>query len=153
MNHLDELDATILRLLQTNAHYTNKEIAARLGMTITPVYERIKRLENQGYIKQYITLLDKEKIGKTLTSFCSVSLRHHTKENVEQFEQEIQQFHEVQECYHIAGASDFLLKVTVKNMAEYHDFVRNKLSTIENIGNLNSSFVLSEIKYTLAYDI
>ncbi|MDJ1469492.1 Lrp/AsnC family transcriptional regulator [Cytophagaceae bacterium DM2B3-1] len=153
MEELDDLDVTILRLLQENAHYTNKEIAARLGMTITPVYERIKRLENQGYIKKYITLLDKEKIGKTLTSFCSVSLRHHTKDNVEQFEKEIQQFNEVQECYHVAGATDFLLKVTVKNMSEYHDFVRNKLSTIENIGNLNSSFVLNEIKYTLAYDI
>jgi DNA-binding Lrp family transcriptional regulator len=153
MTQLDELDITILRLLQENAHYTNKEIAAKLGMTITPVYERIKRLESQGYIKQYITILDKEKIGKGLTSFCSVSLRHHTRENVEQFEREIQQFTEVQECYHVAGASDFLLKVTVKNMAEYHDFVRNKLSTIENIGSLNSSFVLNEIKYTLAYNI
>ncbi len=153
MENLDKLDVDILRLLQANAHYTNKEIAARLKLTITPVFERIRRLENQGYIKQYVALLDKQKIGKALTAFCSVSLRHHTKENVEQFEREIQQFSEVQECYHVAGASDFLLKVSVKNMAEYHDFVRNKLSTIENIGNLNSSFVLSEIKYTLAYDI
>ncbi len=153
MQLLDELDLTILRMLQQNAHFTNKEIAAKLGMTITPVYERIKRLESQGYIKQYITILDKEKIGKALTSFCSVSLRHHTRENVEQFEREIQQFTEVQECYHVAGASDFLLKIIVKNMGEYHDFVRNKLSTIENIGSLNSSFVLNEIKYTLAYHI
>jgi Lrp/AsnC family transcriptional regulator, leucine-responsive regulatory protein len=153
MEHLDKLDVDILRLLQANAHYTNKEIAARLRLTITPVFERIKRLESQGYIKQYVALLDKEKIGKALTAFCNVSLRHHTKENVEQFEREIQQFSEVQECYHVAGASDFLLKISVKNMAEYHDFIRNKLSTIENIGNLNSAFVLNEIKYTLAYDI
>jgi len=153
MMDLDELDIIILRLLQENAHYTNKEIAAHLGMTITPVYERIKRLENQGFIKQYITLLNKEKIGKTLTSFCSVSLRHHTRENVEQFEREILQFNEVLECYHIAGVSDFLLKVIVSNMSEYHDFIRNKLSTIENIGSVNSSFVLNEIKYSLAYSI
>ncbi len=153
MDSIDELDVAILRMLQQNAQYTNKEIAGKLGLTITPVYERIKRLESNGYIKQYVALLDKFRIGKTLTAFCNVSLKQHTKENVETFERQIQQFNEVQECYHIAGVFDFLLKVSVKNMSEYHDFIRNKLSTIENIGNLNSSFVLSEIKYSLAYDI
>ena len=153
MEALDEIDIAILRLLQENAHYTNKEIAAKLSLTITPVFERIKRLEAQGYVRQYVALLDKDRIGKGLAAFCNVTLRHHTKENVEQFEREIQQFNEVQECYHVAGASDFLLKVSVGSMAEYHHFIRNKLSTIENIGNLNSSFVLNEIKYTLAYDI
>ncbi len=150
---LDESDLSILRLLQQNAHYTNKEIAASLGLTVTPVYERIKRLESQGYIKKYVALLDKNMIGKPLTAFCHVSLRHHTKENVEKFETESKQLEEVQECYHVAGVFDFLLKVSVSSMNDYHSFIRDKLSTIENIGNINSSFVLNEIKYSLAYEI
>jgi Lrp/AsnC family transcriptional regulator, leucine-responsive regulatory protein len=153
MDSLDHLDRQILELLQQDAHFTNKEIAARLGLTTTPVYERIKHLESDGFIKQYVAVLDKNKIGKTLTAFCNVSLRHHTKENVEKFESEIKHFTEVQECYHIAGVFDFLVKVSVGNMNDYHDFIKNKLSTIENIGTLNSSFVLSEIKYNLAYDL
>ncbi len=153
MESLDHLDRQILELLQQDAHFTNKEIAARLGLTTTPVYERIKFLENDGYIKQYVAVLDKNKIGKTLTAFCNVSLRHHTKENVEKFESEITRFPEVQECYHIAGVFDFLLRVSVGNMNDYHDFIKNKLSSIENIGTMNSSFVMHEIKYNLAYDL
>lgn len=153
MEGLDNLDKQILTLLQLDAHFTNKEIAARLGLTTTPVYERIKRLEADGFIKHYVAVLDKNKINKMLTAFCNVSLRHHTKENVEKFEAEITKFTEVQECYHVAGVFDFLMRISVGNMNEYHSFIKDKLSTIENIGTVNSSFVLNEIKYNLAYDL
>jgi Lrp/AsnC family transcriptional regulator, leucine-responsive regulatory protein len=153
LDELDQIDKQILQYLQEDAHYTNKTLAAKLGLTTTPVYERIKSLENKGYIKKYAALLDKNKIGKSLTAFCNVSLRHHTKENVENFEAEISTISAVQEVYHIAGGFDFLIKISVGQMSDYHDFIKNKLSTIENIGSISSSFVLTEIKHTTAYEV
>ncbi|WP_128543408.1 Lrp/AsnC family transcriptional regulator [Larkinella soli] len=153
MEHLDETDKTILRILQQDAKVTTKELAGRLGLTISPVYERIKRLESLGYIRQYVAVLNKDLLSQPITTFCQVSMRYHDKAFIEKFEEEIQKLEEVQECYHMAGEVDFLLKINIGSLPEYHDFVRNKLSKIENIGTLNSTFVLKEIKHTTGYHI
>jgi len=152
MDPIDEIDKSILRELQKNAKITTKELASKLNLTISPVYERIKRLENLGFITEYVAVLNKYMINKPFTSYCQVSMRYH-EEYIDKFEEEILKLDEVQECYHIAGQIDFLLKINVGSIDEYHDFIRYKLSKINNIGILNSAFVLKEIKKTYAYNI
>ncbi len=139
MEPLDAIDKQLLRLLQNDAKQTTKELAAHLGLTLSPVYERVRRLENLGYIKQYIAVLDKNLLGQPITTFCQVSMRYHDKAFIDKFEEEVQKLEEVQECYHMAGQVDFLLKIHVGSLNEYHDFVKYKLSQIENIGVMNDS--------------
>ena len=153
MQNLDEIDKKLLRKLQINAKATTKQLAAELGLTISPVYERIRRLENTGFIKQYVAILDKKRLNRSITAICQVSMRYHSEAFIEKFEQEIQDLDEVQECYHMGGQVDFLLKINVNSLDEYHDFVKYKLSKIDNIGVLNSTFVLKEIKHNFAYAI
>jgi len=152
MSTIDNIDKIILRELQQNAKITTKELANILNLTISPVYERIKRLENLGYVKQYVAVLNKDLVSKSFTTYCQVSMRYHNEAFIDKFEQEIQNLDEVQECYHIAGQIDFLLKINVSSLDEYHDFIRYKLSKISNIGVLNSAFVLKEIKHTHAFN-
>lgn len=140
-------------MLQKDAKVTAKELASSLNLTVSPVYERIRRMESLGYIKKYVAILDKNLINKSVTSICQVSMRYHNEAFIENFEQEIQKLHEVQECYHLAGQVDFVLKIHVNSLEEYHDFVKYKLSKIENIGVLNSTFVLKEIKHSSEYYI
>lgn len=148
MEVLDEIDRTILRLLQFDAKISAKEIANQLNITVSPVYERIRRLETQGHIMQYVAILDRKLIDRPITTICQVSMRYHNEAFIEKFEQEIKKLDEVQECYHMAGQVDFLLKINIKSLDEYHDFVKYKLSKIDNIGVLNSTFVLKEIKHS-----
>ncbi len=150
MRSLDSIDFRILQLLQENAKSTNKDIAARLGMTTTPIYERIKRLEEEGYIQKYVALVDRRKLDYALAAYCNVSLKEHSQTFLQQFEKQIQAIPEVQECYHIAGSFDYLLKVVVRDMVAYQDFVVNKLAALDNIGNVESSFVMTEVKYSTA---
>ncbi len=150
---MDKTDRRLLSLLQHNARLTNKELAQDLRLTITPVFERIKRLEKRGIITRYVALADKEKLGKQLTAFCNVSLKEHTKEIIRNFEKQIVRLPEVMECHHVAGRNDYMLKVVTDNMASYHHFIYNELTTIQGIGNVNSSFVMKEIKYTTAYSV
>lgn len=153
MEHLDDTDKAILRIVQKDAKITAKEIASGLKLTTSPIYDRIRRLEQHGFIKKYVAILDKTLINKSVTSLCQVSLRYHNEAFIENFEQEIQKLDEVQECYHLAGQVDFILKIHVGSLEEYHDFVKFKLSKIENIGVLNSTFVLKEIKHSSEYYI
>lgn len=153
MNTIDEIDLKILRLLQVDAKKTTKEIADTLHMTTSPVYERIRRLEKKGYIKKYVALLNKKPLSKLVSAICMVSLRYHNEGFIETFEKQIKALKEVQECYHMAGKVDFFLKIHVESLENYHDFVRTKLSKIDNIGVLESYFVLKEIVNTTEFDI
>ena len=153
MEQLDSTDITILRILQKDSKKTAKEIALILNLTPSPVYERIRRLEKQGFIKKYVAILDKKLIDRSITTICQVSMRYHNEAFIEKFEEQIQNLKEVQECYHMAGQVDFILKIHTKSLEEYHDFVKTKLSKIENIGVLNSTFVLKEIKQSSEFYI
>lgn len=153
MEELDPTDLTILRILQEDSKKTAKEIANILSLTTSPVYERIRRLEKHGFIKKYVAILDKKLIDRSMTTICQVSMRYHNEAFIEKFEEQIQNLQEVQECYHMAGQVDFILKIHTKSLEEYHDFVKTKLSKIENIGVLNSTFVLKEIKHTSEFYI
>ena len=151
MEPLDEIDKIILKNLQENAKITTKELASILNLSISPVYERIKRLESHKYIEQYVAVLNRILLKQPITTLCQVSMRYHNEEFIEKFEEEINKLDEVQECYHMAGGVDFMLKINMGSLDEYHDFVKNKLSKIDNIGTLISTFVLKEIKHSHAF--
>ena len=145
---LDKNDLAILRLLQQNARITVKEISQQIHLSTTPVHERIKRLEQTGVIKQYATLVDHAKVKKGLMVICYVSLKEHSKNAGLKFIKTINELNEVIECYNISGEFDFMLKVVEENMDSYYDFHVNRLSQIENMGNVQSVFVMGIIKET-----
>lgn len=144
----DKKDLAILKLLQQNARYTVKEIASQVHLSTTPVHERIKRLEETGIIRQYATLLDPAKINKALTVICYVSLKQHGKQSGSKFINQILSLPEVTECFSISGEFDFMLKIVCADMNEYYDFHVNILSEIENVGHVQSVFVMGVIKDT-----
>ncbi len=146
--NLDQKDIAILKLLQENARATVKEISDKVHLSTTPVYERIKRMEGAGVIKQYATLVDHSKVKKGLIVICYVSLKQHNKTAGAKFIKAINEMSEVIECYIISGAFDFMLKVIAENMNDYYDFHVNKLSEIENIANVQSVFVMGTVKQT-----
>lgn len=150
---LDEIDLKILRILQNDSKKTTKEIADIINLSASPVYERTRKLEKKGYIKKYVAILDKTLVRRPVTAICMVSLRYHNEGFIDKFELQIKALDEVQECYHMAGKIDFFLKINIESLELYHDFVRSKLSKIENIGVLESSFVLKEIYHTTEYYI
>jgi Lrp/AsnC family leucine-responsive transcriptional regulator len=145
---LDAKDISILALLQQNARMTVKEIADKIHLSTTPVHERIKRMETNGVIKQYATLVDPAKVKKGLIAICYVSLKEHSKTAGTKFIKAINAMTEVLECYTISGEFDFMLKVVTEDMNAYHDFHVNKLSNIENMGHVQSVFVMGVIKQT-----
>jgi DNA-binding Lrp family transcriptional regulator len=145
---LDKKDLEILRLLQENARVTVKEISEKVHLSTTPVHERIKRMEESGVIKQYVTLVDHNKVKKGLMVICYVSLKQHSKNAGDKFIKTIHLLNEVIECYNISGEFDFMLKVVAEDMNDYYDFHVNQLSQIENIGNVQSVFVMGIIKQT-----
>ena len=148
ISNLDEKDIMILRVLQHNARATVKEIADKIHLSTTPVHERIKRMEESGVIRQYATLLDHTKVNKGLMVICYVSLKQHNKNAGAKFIKSIQEMPEVIECYNISGEFDFMLKVVAENMDDYYHFHVNKLSQAENIGHVQSVFVMGVIKDT-----
>jgi DNA-binding Lrp family transcriptional regulator len=145
---LDVKDIAILKLLQQNARATVKDISEAVHLSSTPVHERIKRMEEQGVIKQYVTLVDAEKVKKGLTVICYLSLKQHSKEAGSHFIAHILDMPEVLECYNISGEFDFMLKIVAENMNAYYDFHVNKLGQMENIGHVQSIFVMGVIKQT-----
>lgn len=148
MNQLDETDLLLLRLLANNSKHTNKELAALVNLSPSPVFERVKRLESSGYIKKYIAILDAEKFNQGFIVFCNIRLKQHDKKIGHQFVEDILDIDEVVECYNISGDYDFILKVYARDMKHYQDFVFNKLGSVESIGSTHSTFVMAEIKNT-----
>jgi Lrp/AsnC family transcriptional regulator, leucine-responsive regulatory protein len=151
MHVLDSIDLRILHLLQHDARLTNKEVADKLSKSVTPIYERIKRLEDEGYIMRYVALVNKDLIGKHLTAFTTVQLKEHSAQALRGFEKEVVKFPEVMECYHMTGRFDFLIKMAIKDMKEYNELLMGKLATLPNVGGLETFFVLSEGKKETAY--
>ena len=150
---MDKTDKSILNLLQKNARTTNKELAQELGLSTTPIFERVKKLEKNGVIKNYVALVDNKKVDKKLIAFVSIELMRHNKGQLMNFENSISRLKEVMECFHIAGSTDYILKIAVADMEEYHKFLTDRLSAIENIASIDSSFVLTEVKRETAFAV
>ena len=150
---LDSTDREILKLLQKNALLTNKEISSKLFKSIATIYERIRRLTENGYILRTVAILDRKKIDKNLIAFSQVLLNDHAASTLSQFEIEVAKFPEVMECFQMTGNFDFLLRIATSDMESYHNFYRNKLATLPNITTVQSFFVLSQTKSDTAYPL
>ncbi|WP_040253836.1 Lrp/AsnC family transcriptional regulator [Psychroserpens mesophilus] len=150
MIQLDPIDKKLLHFLQKDSKQTNKELSHKLNLSVTAVYERIKKLERGGIISKHVALLDKKKVHKNFVTFCSIKLVQHSKDYVIDFEKQVTKLDEVLECYHISGDYDYLLKVIVADMDEFREFMVKKLTTISHIGSTHSAFMINEVKHTTA---
>ncbi|WP_211290331.1 Lrp/AsnC family transcriptional regulator [Polaribacter gangjinensis] len=147
---LDETDKKLLNLLQQNAKQTTKQLSLQLNLSVTAVYERIKKLEKEHVIEKYVSIINKQKIEKNFLVFCHIKLMQHTKEYVTTFEKEILKLEEVSECFHVSGDYDYILKIYVKDMESFRDFMLTKLTAIKYIGSTHSSFAIEQLKNTTA---
>lgn len=147
MDTLDKTDLQILRTLQEDARLTTKELAARVGLSSTPVFERLKRLENHGYIKKYMAVVDAGKLNRGFVVFCKVKLLRMNREIALEFTRMVQNIPEVTECYNTSGSTDYLLKIHASDMESYQDFLIHRLGTLESLGSVESMFVMNEVKH------
>lgn len=148
--NFDETDKKLMLFLQEDAKQTTKELAYKLGLSVTAVYERVRKMENTGVISKYVALLNREKINRNFIVLCHIKLVQHKKEYVLQFEKEVMNLQEVTECFHVSGDYDYILKIGVKDMEDYRNFMLSKLTTLQHIASTHSSFMISEIKNTTA---
>ena len=146
MDNLDKIDLSLLKILQENSKLTMKEIAGRVNLSTTPVFERLKRLESEGYIKKYVALLDAEKLNRGFIVYCCVKLKQLSREIAYDFMSIIKNIPEVSECYNISGEYDYLLKVLAPDMKYYQEFILNVIGTIGSVGSVTSMFVMSAVK-------
>ncbi len=145
---MDAIDKKILEILQTDAMKTAKEMAEELALTPTPIYERIRKLENSGYIRQYVALLDAEMLGKNIVVFMNIAIKEHQAEKRNEFVRQMEDLDAVSELYHTSGSYDFLVKVRFNSIKDYKDFLVNEVAAIPNISDIDSQIVLEEIKYS-----
>lgn len=145
---MDAIDTQILEILQTDCMKTAKEMAAKLSLTYTPIYERIKKLENAGLIKHYVALLDADLLGKSLLVFLNLTVKDHSQSERELFIQQIDGIEEITEFYHVSGAYDFVAKARFSTIKEYRNFLVNEIAAISNVSDIDSQIVLEEIKYS-----
>ena len=149
--HFDTIDKKLLEFLQADAKKTTKELSQKLNLSVTAVYERIKKLEREGVISNYVALINRAKINKNFVVLCHIKLVKHNKELIAQFENEIVKLPEVLECFHVSGDYDYILKICVKDMEAYREFMVTKLTGLQHIGSTHSTFMIGEVKNTTAY--
>tara|TARA_B100000745_G_C19981436_1_gene332491 strand:- start:55 stop:525 length:471 start_codon:yes stop_codon:yes gene_type:complete len=150
---VDETDLKILKLLQSDAKLTAKNLGDRIALSQTPVYERIKKLERNGVIKKYVAILEPEKLNKSLVVFMNITILEHKVGSREDVINHLSQLDEITELFHTSGQFDFMAKVRVSKVSDYRDFLVDRMANIENIKNIESHIVLEEIKYSTSLNI
>jgi Lrp/AsnC family leucine-responsive transcriptional regulator len=150
---MDSIDKKLLILLQKDSKKTTKELSVKLNLSVTAVYERIKKLEREGFIKNYVALINRSKVGKSFIVFCHIKLIQHTREFLTKFESQVVKLSEILECHHVSGDYDYILKIAVRDMEEYREFLVTKLTTLEHIGSTHSTFMISEVKNTTVIEL
>ena len=150
---LDLIDKKLLFLLQNDCKKTTKALSLKLNLSVTAVYERIKKLEREGIIDKYVVLVNRSKAEKGFVVFCQIKLIQHTKEFIIKFENDVKILKEILECHHVSGDYDYILKIVVKDMEAYREFLVTKLTTLEHIGSTHSTFMISEVKNTTVIEI
>jgi len=146
MEQLDATDKRILKLLQEDATLSVKTISSIIGLTVSPTYDRISRLKKEGIIERQVMLINREKVGLSVAAYCHINLKEHSLASAREFEERVSGFPEVLEFSRLSGNFDYTLKVVTADLNAYHEFVETKLAVLPNIGNLQSSFVMKEIK-------
>lgn len=149
----DAVDKKLISLLQADSKQTNKELSNKLNLSVTAVYERVKKLEKEGVIEKYVALIKKDSVQKAFVAFCQIKLVQHSQDYVMKFERDVAKLNEVMECYHISGDYDYLLKVLVKDMEAFREFMVNRLTKISHIGSTHSTFMINEVKHTTAINM
>ncbi len=147
-SQLDDIDRRLLKALQSNARMPNAELAKLVGLSPSPCLRRLKLLEERGIIDRYVALLDQERVGLAVSVFVSVRLERQHEEALEKFEAEIKNYDEVLECYLMTGQRDYLLRVVAQDLRSYERFLKEKLTRIDGVASIESSFALSQVKYT-----
>jgi Lrp/AsnC family leucine-responsive transcriptional regulator len=150
---MDSIDKKLLILLQKDSKKTTKELSVKLNLSVTAVYERIKKLEREGIIQNYVALINRSKVNKGFVVFCHIKLIQHTREFLTKFESQVVKLSEILECHHVSGDFDYILKIAVRDMEEYREFLVTKLTTLEHIGSTHSTFMISEVKNTTVIEI
>ena len=150
---LDTTDIKLLGLLQEDAKITAKRLGKELNLTQTPVFERIKKLEREGYIRGYTAVLNERKLGLKQTVFIGVTLKGHTRSYLDKFMAKMNDFPEVLECYQVTGSYDFMLKLVLKDIEAYQTFVETKLSLLPDLGNVHTYIAIKRAKQTKNLDL
>ena len=143
---LDDIDIRILQELQQNSRLTNKELAARIHLSTTPTFERHRRLEREGYIKMYTAIVDADRIDRSFAVYCNISFKQINREVADAFREIVASWDEVTECYNVSGDCDFLMKVNVRGMKEYQEFILYKVGELDYVGRVQSVFVMETLK-------
>ena len=147
---LDNLDKSLLRALQTDGRLSNVELSRKISLSPPATHTRLKRLEKDGYVRQYTAIVDREKAGYDLLCFIHIGLQMHQVMQVEKFREATRKLPEVLECHHITGEYDYLLKVVLKNRKDLEQFVIDKITPIPGVARIHTSLVLAEVKATMA---
>jgi Lrp/AsnC family transcriptional regulator, leucine-responsive regulatory protein len=143
---LDNTDRKILEILQANSNITNAQLAQEIGLSPAPTLERVKKLENSEIIKSYHAVVDPASVGMGVSTFVTVSLKGHNKENIEKFIRAIKEIEEVVECHHVTGQADFILRIVAPDIPAYQNLMLEKVSNIEVVDNMQSTVILSTFK-------
>jgi len=153
MISLDAIDLILVDELQKNSKQSIKELSEKVNLSITPTHERLKKIEASGLIKKYVAIINPEKIGKQLIVHCQITLIKHQDIYIKKFQEYIKSLDEVLEVSFLAGNYDFFLKIIVRDINEYQDFIMQKISKLEYISNVQSSFVIKQIKNETRIDV
>jgi Lrp/AsnC family transcriptional regulator len=150
MVKLDAIDRRILGQLQQDARMSNADLAEKVGLSASPCWRRVKRLEEEGVIRRHVTLLDADRLGLGVSVFVRVTLEKHTSEHRKEFEDVVLRHDEVMECYSMTGSQDYLLRCVVRDIGSYEKFLSETIMHIPAVASVNSSFALKQIKYSTA---
>jgi Lrp/AsnC family leucine-responsive transcriptional regulator len=147
MKQIDDTNRRILNILQERGSITNAELAGIIGLAPATVFERVKKLEKNGIITNYVALVDPQAVGKAIIAFVFITVNDYTQETIQHLAEEISKMPEVLECYRLSGDKDYLLKVVADDIPSYDAFVFNKLARLQKVGKFSSMFVLSTVKH------
>lgn len=150
---LDQIDRKIIRALQDNARLSSQELSERVGISTSPCWRRVKALEEAGVITRYVTLVDPEALGLSISIFTNVSLDKQIETALETFQKAVRKRPEVMECYLMTGDFDYLLRVVVGSLHDYERFLLDHLTKIPGVASIKSSFALKQVKYTTALPV
>ena len=153
MTNLDPIDRKILAILQADSRVTMQELADKVGLSVSPCHRRVKLLEERGVITRYIAMVDQKSVGLPVSVFISIKLERQKEEDLNRFARAISKWEEVLECYLMTGTRDYLLRVVTADLPSYEAFIKTKLTRLDGIASIESSFALSQVKYTIALPV
>jgi len=153
MSTIDPIDRKILKELQADSRLTMQELADRVGLSVSPCHRRVKLLEERGVISGYVARVDQKALGLPVSVFISIKLARQKEEDLDRFAAAISGWEEVLECYLMTGPRDYLLRVVAADLASYEAFLKNKLTRLDGVASIESSFALTQVKYSIALPV